>query len=645
MRYRLIKPDWSDSKKVEGFKKEIVGPRILEGDDFSEEFLKKKNESGYNIYYFPNYNSKKLEDNVWLNGLNVDIFNYVFVDMDLKDGIYKSTEEFVELLEKSPIKPSKIVLSGNGVHAYWKVSDLALETYLEIQKKLIAYFKTDKSVCTAMQLMRVPGFFNTKDIDNFKMVKEKIYPVDDYTVNDLRFNLPELSIEEERNIQMTLRKMAGLEELGSLEVEDGEIPEKFLKLLDTNKKLQRLFSAEKGDRSEADFAICNILYDKDFTKKEALQVMLNTNKAISKGVHGRSYASSIVNKVYLERSVHTVPNAAEKKRMGKLRPQGSPVKGPHYFDLLENGWRSREVLGLIGGTGVGKTSITLDIFYHMIKNNPQNDDVFIFFSLELGEEEIIAHWDSLTQGNEELTSRLYVVDNQDEQGNHRAINLQQIYWFIRDITKASGKKVAAIAIDHVGIINKSIDTTESPDFGIKGREDLGFGKTKTLADREVTRNIKNIAKEWDCFVIVQSQTTKEKAGEGDVPLGTNAAYGIAQFEWDMDYVMTIWQPLKRVEAKTDLRATAWQYCKIRKKGKKDRVSPMDPHVLLFDLDTKELREPAEEEFEEFSNLNREATMLRRKAEKKDALDYKNSSLNTGKLQNILRRPELREVKN
>jgi hypothetical protein len=491
--------------------------------------------------------------------------------------------------------------------------------------------------------MRAPGFFNTKDQNNFKLVTEEILCDTKYNFQDVVMKLPELTIENERTLKMHVANIQGISQLEDLDVDPEQIPEKFVNLLQKSAKVRSLFSAEKGSRSEADFAICHILYDNDFSKKEALGVLMNTNKALSKGPHRKSYAAGVVQSVYSSKSEFLVPNAAEKKKLGNVKPLGQPVKGPRYFDCLENPWRSKEMLGLIGGTGVGKTSITLDIFYNMIKNNTKNDDIFIFFSLELGDEEILAHWDTLTKGDEELTSRLYVVDNQDAQGNHRGINLQQIYWFTKDIAKSTGKKVAAIAIDHVGIISKTIDTTKSPDFGLKDVESLGFGKLKTLGDREITKNLKALARQLDCFMIVQSQTTKEKAGEGDVPLGTNAAYGVAQFEWDMDYVMTIWQPLKRVEFKTDLRVTAFQYCKIRKKGKKDKISVMEPRVLSFDVDTKVLKEMTPDEFEDFKNLNKEASILRKQNEKKEFTEYSNPTILT-KVKSFTAGSHLREIK-
>jgi hypothetical protein len=618
MRYRLIKPDWGKPDK-------IPGPSVIEGDDFDPEFLKSKNEEGYNVYYFPNYNSQTI-DHPFLRGSDVDVFTACFVDMDLKDGIYASCEEFVDLLMNDPVKPNRIVLSGNGVHAYWLLADLNTLDYLEIQLRLIQKYQTDESIWTVLQLMRLPGFYNTKKEDNFKYVEELNISEDLYNIEDLKSILPDLSINNKRKLEMHLQKLNGIDELESLG-EDIPIPEKFLQLLEKSRKVQELWSAETGDRSEADYEIAAILYDKDYEKSEALAVILNTNKALSKGPHRKSYAVNVVTAAYMNKAKFSVPSAAEKIQKGILTKEskGRLLKGPSYIDGMNHGWRTSEVLGLIGSPSAGKTSLTLDLFYNMIKNNPQDDDIFIFFSLEMEDYKIIEAWTKLTFDAPHLAERFYVVSNEDEEGNARYLNLQDVHCYIKDISKSTGKRVKAVAIDHVGLINKSIDIKRKPDFNLSKRDDLGFGNNRTISDRELTKFIKSMAKELDCFIVLQSQTTKTKADAGDVALGLNAAYGIAQFEWDMDYVVTIWQPLRRVRNKTELAITAFQYAKNRYVHKKDRIKVSEPMVLHIDLDNGRYRGLTSGEFEEFIVLNKEANVLRKLEEKKESGGYRNSA--------------------
>jgi hypothetical protein len=614
MRYRLIKPDWAK----DGL---IVGPNVIEDDNFSEAFLKGKNEQGYNIYYFPNHNSTPL-DKPFLSGKDVNIFNYCFVDMDLKDGIYQSVETFVDLVLTESPKPNRVVFSGNGVHAYWEVANLSVESYVELQLRLIKKYKTDKSIWTVLQLMRLPGFYNTKDQNNFKFVEELKVHSDKYSVLDLKSVLPELNNEDKRKMETHLNKVKGLEEFADFDETEVEIPEKFIEMLNKSKVVQDLWGAEQGERSEADYKLAKVLFDLDYRRDEALAVIMNTNKALAKGAHKKSYALTVVGTAYANKAKNYVPSAAQMLRDGLLtKKRGTQVRGPAYLDCLYHGWRTGQLLGLIGSPGVGKTTTTLDMFYGMIKNNPQEDDIFIFFSLEMPASEIIEKWQNLTQGEDHLSEKLYVVSNESDGGEGKFLSLQDIYSYTKDISKVSGKKVKAIAIDHGGLINPTIDVSREPSFGLKGREDLGYGTKKTMSDRDKPTFVKALAKELDIFVILQSQTTKDKAGDGDVPLGLGAAFGASQYEQAMDFIITIWRPLKRVSHKSTLAVTAWQLCKNRHQHKLDKVKPFEPCVLFVDLDNGKFRDLTDLEFEQFLHLNGEATQLRKMSEKEKGVFY------------------------
>ncbi len=219
MFYRLIKPSWGKTKLFKNgesvdnpnFVKAINGPDILEGC-FEESYLKEKNAEGYNVYWFPNHPSKNIysENIKFLSGKHIDTFKYVFVDMDLKDGIYKDKLEFLEKLDEFPVKPTIVVNSGNGVHAYWEVEDLTKEAYIILQFGLINYLKTDESVWTVLQLMRVPEFLNTKDPENPKpaeIIKE-LSSGEVYKTEDLIGHL-NITADQEKKAQNHLDKLEG----------------------------------------------------------------------------------------------------------------------------------------------------------------------------------------------------------------------------------------------------------------------------------------------------------------------------------------------------------------------------------------------------------------------------------------------------
>lgn len=284
MRYRLVAPKYINKPILEFLQEEIDIPRLEE-----------LNAEGYGIYYFPNYSTNKTAK--YLKGGDIDVFEWVFADMDLNDGIYTSKQEFAVALRSFYLKPTKTIISGHGVHAYWKISDLTRDDYLQLQKRLIQKFKTDKSIWTVLQLMRKEGFKNTKEKDNWVEVKIANDPSlnsgKEYTVKELDTMLPKLTQEDARDIKEHLEKIDGVEDIVTT-VATEDLPEKFKNLLESSKKLRDHFY-NPVDRSESDMKLANVLQKTDFTREEAINILLHTQKGIERGI---TYVRPLVNKVY-----------------------------------------------------------------------------------------------------------------------------------------------------------------------------------------------------------------------------------------------------------------------------------------------------------------------------------------------------------
>lgn len=86
-------------------------------------------------------------------------------DIDLKD-VSVSLEEVVETLKAVRLPPSILVRSGNGIHAYWLLTEaFGLDDLDRVEStlKLLADTVGGDQQCTeASRLMRVPGTHNTK---------------------------------------------------------------------------------------------------------------------------------------------------------------------------------------------------------------------------------------------------------------------------------------------------------------------------------------------------------------------------------------------------------------------------------------------------------------------------------------------------
>lgn len=621
--YRLVKPQWAQPTLANGepnpkFVQPIDGPNVIEGCGFTREYLAQCNALGYNVYFFPNHPSKDVyvEGLKHLNGRNIDIFNFVFVDMDLKDGKYTSKEDFLQKLLQFPLKPTMVVDSGNGVHAYWRVNDLTRSAYVITQLALILYFKTDESIWTVLQLMRLPGFMNTKRFNDYvpALVLENHSTNATYSIKDFPQELYQL---DEKTVTKAKNHVNRLE--GKLEIDMGseinaeEIPDSFINLMLKNSEVARLFNDPKshGDRSSADMKLANLLFNNGFNIREAVAILSNTQKALEKGAHRLDYAQLTVSKVYSDRPKHKFRTITEYMRDDASKVIEPQIFGPHYLDyeVLGEPWRRKELLGVIAGPGIGKTAFALNIIKDIITNNPHNDDVYIFFSLEMSKGQIIKRWLKLVGQNSPLADRLYVIDTQDENDMPRSIGLQEIYEYCTEIKQVTGKHIGAFVVDHFHIISCHIDVRKKPNFGIKNEQNTGYGDIQKLSFNGLATQLKSLVKTIDSFGIVLTQTTKEKGG-GDLPIGKDGAYGVSQYEWIVDRILTIWQPLMRVQNKAKNNFLAFQYAKMREKHPSDRIKEYDPKLLTYDMLSGNLKVTTQEEYSEFTALLPEANEAR-----------------------------------
>lgn len=636
--FRLIKPDWAKPKLANDeanprFVEEVEGPDTIEGNGYTGDFLTEKNQIGYNIYFFPNHPSTDVyaAGVRHLNGKHIDVFNFLFVDMDLKDEVYASKEAFLEELSRFPIKPTMVVDSGHGIHAYWKVLDLTRDSYVNGQLSLLNHFKTDDSVYTVLQLMRCPGFDNTKVHGQFipAYVLEDHSSGEPYLLEQITQVLPEISEELKIKAQNHINKLDGKLkiELPTF-VNIDELPDKFIDLLYSAEhvNLYNLFMNPTelyGDRSAADMKLTHELKKAGFNKKEALAVISNTEKATSKGTSRYAYAEITVDKAYTDKLNSEFLTVGQKLRSNNNEVVlGELVNGTYYFDssVLGNPWRKGELLGLIAGAGVGKTSVTLKWMKDSIENNPDNDDVFIFFSLEMGEQEIINRWVNLVGSNSPLADRLYVIGNEDAERNPRNIGLQEILEISNKIKQGSGKELRMVAIDHIGIVSKHIDIRKKHTFDIQSEERSGNGNIRTLSLNRLANQLKVLNKLLDTFIVVLTQTTKDK-GKGDIPIAKDGAYGISNYENIMDRIITVWQPLMLVQNLVPVRFLAWQYVKIRSKHVNDNIGTDDPKLLTFDLGSGDLRISNDEEHQIFTRFLPLAQEERDKLNKKKTNNY------------------------
>ena len=576
-------------------------PKALEGD-FSDEEIATKNVLGYNVYYFPNYPGNYVTPGPSVSGPDIDTFNSVFIDFDLKTAIL-SKQEFLKTIS---IKPTKVVDSGNGIHVYWKISDLDAMSFLKLSRRLMRLYNTDDAVQKICQLMRLPGSFNVKDKNDFKLCE--IIEENDvtYSCEDMDKLLPVLTQEDLAYCEQHYSKTYSIDRTST--AIDDTLPAKFGKLLHENHEAKSIWAGGLNDRSKGDFRLAHIMMANEFTKEEAVSVLVNSAKAISRApVHRLSYAENIVSQIwtYEESTGLDLSDSVEDiLKRPKDTLKGTPFRCHKRIDNTVHGFRLGQVIGLVGGSGVGKTAFGLNMFKWFLEQNPDYHHFIV--PLEQPANEIADRWTTMCGGNTTLNSKVHVLSNYDVNGDFRHLSLKEIQEYLEKWQKTTGNKIGCVIVDHIGALAKKGTDDENQDL------------------MTICHSMKAFAVQLNILLIMQSQTSREKAGIGDLELNKDAAYGTSTFEWYCDYLITLWQPLKRCHSEEACpTVTAFKFCKIRhKKAKQDVIKEDVPYFFYFDSDKELLRDMTQSEEVSFNYFLPRSTNKRKMDRKTELVEYK-----------------------
>lgn len=591
----MILPDWK-------LKQDPSKKKVLEGE-FTDVEIYDLNHAGYNVYIFPNY-PRNYDSSRIIDGSCVDTFQYVFVDFDLKSRAYKTKKDFIERIVDQGIWPSKIIDSGNGIHVYWKVLDLDPKSYLRFQRRLTRLFNTDEAVGKLLQLMRLENTLNTKD--PITQIPCIVLNEDDtiYTSEELNKLLPPITLEDEEYCSRHYDQTFNINTTSISEI----LPNKFGKLLSVNPEVKELWADTTGDRSKNDYRLGHVMFANGFTRDEAASVLVNSAKALQRApTHRQNYANNIIDKIW------TFELAPQKQALSNtireiLEKSGDQVKGTPFrchprVDNTAHGFRLGQVIGLVAGSGVGKTAFALNLFRWFAQTNPDYHHVFI--PLEQPANEIADRWATMSGNDTSLHDKIHVVSNYSEEGEFRHLSFQDIKEYIETLQKEKNIKVGCVVIDHIGALKK------------KGKD----GENQDLMD--ICHSMKAFAIQTNTLLVMQSQSSREKAGIGDLELNKDAAYGTVYFESYCDYLITLWQPLKRCHSEPSCpTVTAFKFCKIRhKKTRQDVIQEDVPYYMYFDSDTEQMRDMTQDQETSFKFFLPKSTNKRRADRKTDLVSY------------------------
>lgn len=530
------------------------------------------------------------------------------MDFDLKDKAYESKEAFLEALADFELHPTMIVDSGNGIHAYWKVSDLDAMSYLRLQRRLVRKLRTDEATCMLCQLMRLPDTVNTKVQDDFKPAELLFLIPNSYTCEQLDKALPAITAKDE---EFCVSHYARTHKIVQNEAQvDDTLPTKFGQLLRTNHEVKSIWGSSSSDRSGQDYRLAHIMFANSFTKDEARSVLVNSAKALQRApVHRISYADNIIDKIWtfeLEPAKATKSLSDSVKTI--LERSGDTLKGTPFrchprIDNTVHGFRLGQVIGLVAGVGVGKTAFAMNMFLWFCQNNPDYHHFFV--SLEQPANEIADRWQTMCGSDTSLHDKVHVVSNYDEDGNFRHLSLEEIKVYILDWQEKTGKKAGCIVIDHIGVLKKKGAKDENQDL------------------MTICHTMKAFAVQTNTLLVMQSQAPREKAGIGDLELNKDAAYGTVFFEAYTDYLITIWQPLKRCHSEQSCpTVTAFKFCKIRhKKARRDVIKEDVPYFFFFDSETELFKDMTQDQNTSFNYFLSQATNKRKLDRKTELVSY------------------------
>lgn len=261
-------------------------------------------------------------------------------------------------------------------------------------------------------------------------------------------------------------------------------------------------------RSEADFALA-VHYKKAGLGKEAAL------EALSKHALGRTDRKDdhirIVNKVFTEAETGPLPskiepilgfytpngNLAEHKERLRKRSEYSEPELPTGFKILDKhmwGLRRGEILTIAARTGIGKTSISIDIATKLLKRGKR----VLFFTTEMSVESIIDRFlqnISSIEGDKFSTGRFEPSDQESLDSAYKQMEGYKDKLFICDATSPNIHKVVELTkelkpdvliFDHIQHISGKYDSAR---YNVS----------------EFVRGLKDVSRETQCAVIALSQ--------------------------------------------------------------------------------------------------------------------------------------------
>lgn len=300
------------------------------------------------------------------------------------------------------------------------------------------------------------------------------------------------------------------------------------------------------------------------------------------------------------RSQAGIRSLGELRRKGKVKRGSDPdlfVHGTPEFDCLVHKWSRKEVLGVIGDSGVGKSEVVLQIMKDILISNPESCGVYV--SLEMTDQEIAKRWFDMTGDDEDLADRLFILSRYDEEGKSReGISMRWIKENLNIYKDAIGD-VSVFTIDHLHVIGENDPSTLN----------------------SIMVQTKEMAVNLNALGIPMAQVNKSAGGKGEIPLDADSVLACSQFKYIANNIIQIHRPILRLEEDAKLSVLGWGYAKVREAHKNDKVKRGQNKLLAYDRDLRMLRKMTTEEYTVFKLYYNTLLEMKSAEERNKAFSY------------------------
>lgn len=251
---------------------------------------------------------------------------------------------------------------------------------------------------------------------------------------------------------------------------------------------------------------------------------------------------------YGSAEIVTLADATEKfiKKLAALRASGKKIVGlPTGFDdldLMLGGLRNGEVTILAARPSMGKSALMMDIAKNAQKSLTEKNGRVVVFSMEMPDESL---------GNRGYTSE-YLIDN-----DRFAVGSNDETWLdtLQELEKNSEHYVAGVG--RLIINDRTGQTIEKMNAYLHGLRMRGIniclicvdylqlivskGQDRVREVGNISRGLKQMAKDWDCPVLALSQLSRSVEGRADHRPMLSDLKDSGDIEQDADTIMFLYR--------------------------------------------------------------------------------------------------------